>query len=57
MVLRCVQQWAFEMLERCAMKVARTVLRGGGGSNAISLPDLAAQAVVGDLGLGAVGWG
>jgi hypothetical protein len=30
---------AFEMLERYAMKVARTVLRGGSGSNATSLPD------------------
>lgn len=27
------------MLERYAMKVARTVLRGGSGSNAIPLPD------------------
>jgi hypothetical protein len=27
------------MLERYAMKVARTVLRGGGGSNASPLPD------------------
>jgi hypothetical protein len=36
------------MLERYAMKVARTVLRGGSGSNATPLPDqgfaLAAQA-------------
>jgi hypothetical protein len=30
---------AFEMLERYAVKVARTVLRGGSGSNATSLPD------------------
>jgi len=30
---------AFEMLERYAMKVARTVLRGGSGSNVTSLPD------------------
>ena len=30
---------AFEMLERYAMKVARTVLRGGSGSNATPLPD------------------
>ncbi len=30
---------AFERLERYAMKVARTVLRGGSGSNATSLPD------------------
>ena len=30
---------AFERLERCAGKLARTVLRGGGGSNAVSLPD------------------
>jgi hypothetical protein len=30
---------AFEMLERYAMKVARTVLRGGRGSNASPLPD------------------
>jgi hypothetical protein len=29
------------MLERYAMKVARTVLRGGSGSNATSLPDYA----------------
>ena len=27
------------MLERYAVKVARTVLRGGSGSNAIPLPD------------------
>ena len=27
------------MLERYAMKVARTVLRGGSGSNATPLPD------------------
>jgi hypothetical protein len=27
------------MLERYAMKVARTVLRGGSGSNAAPLPD------------------
>jgi hypothetical protein len=33
---------AFEMLERYAMKVARTVLRGGNGSNATPLPDLLA---------------
>jgi hypothetical protein len=30
---------AFERLERYAVKVARTVLRGGSGSNATSLPD------------------
>jgi hypothetical protein len=30
---------AFEMLERYAMKIARTVLRGGSGSNATPLPD------------------
>ena len=30
---------AFEMLERYAMKVARTVLRGGSGSNVTPLPD------------------
>jgi hypothetical protein len=30
------------MLERYAMKVARTVLRGGSGSNATPLPDHAA---------------
>jgi len=30
---------AFKMLERYAMKVARTVLRGGSGNNATSLPD------------------
>ena len=30
---------AFKMLERYAVKVARTVLRGGSGSNAIPLPD------------------
>jgi hypothetical protein len=30
---------AFKMLERYAMKVARTVLRGGSDSNATSLPD------------------
>jgi hypothetical protein len=29
------------MLERYAMKVARTVLRGGSGSNASPLPDQA----------------
>ena len=29
----------FEMLEPCAVKVARTVLRGLGGSNAARLPD------------------
>ena len=29
----------FEMLERYAVKVARTVLRGGSGSNVTSLPD------------------
>jgi hypothetical protein len=28
-----------ELLERCAMKVARPVLRGGRGSNPSSLPD------------------
>ena len=28
------------LLEPCAVKVARTVLRGGGGSNDTSLPDL-----------------
>jgi len=28
-------------LEPCAVKVASTVLRGGSGSNATSLPDLA----------------
>jgi len=27
------------MLERYAMKIARTVLRGGSGSNATPLPD------------------
>ncbi|MCP4416871.1 MAG: hypothetical protein GY805_09625 [Chloroflexi bacterium] len=27
------------MLERCAGKLARTVLRGGRGGNAASLPD------------------
>ena len=31
---------AFEMLEPCAVKVACTVLRGGGRSNPVSLPDL-----------------
>jgi len=30
---------AFEVLERYAMKVARTVLRGGSGSNVTPLPD------------------
>jgi hypothetical protein len=30
---------AFEMLERYAVKVARTVLRAGRGSNATPLPD------------------
>lgn len=30
---------AFERLERYAVKAARTVLRGGSGSNATSLPD------------------
>lgn len=33
-------QRAFERLEPCAVKVARTVLRGGSGSNVTSLPDL-----------------
>ena len=28
------------VLELCAVKVARTVLRGGGGSDATSLPDV-----------------
>jgi hypothetical protein len=36
----CPLKRAFERLEPCAIKVARTVLRGGDGSNAISLPDL-----------------
>jgi hypothetical protein len=30
---------AFELLERCAVKVARTVLRRGGGGNASLLSD------------------
>ena len=30
---------AFKMLERYAVKVARTVLRGGSGSNVTPLPD------------------
>lgn len=33
------------MLEPCAVKVARTVLRGGGGSNVVSLPDVRHEAV------------
>ena len=38
---RCrVSQEAFERLEPCAVKIARTVLRGGDGSNVVSLPDL-----------------
>jgi hypothetical protein len=41
---RCVLQWAFEMLERLAGKLARAVLRGGGGGNATPLPDLFAPA-------------
>ncbi len=32
-------QRAFERLEPCAVKVARTVLRGGSGGNVASLPD------------------
>ena len=32
-------QRAFERLEPCAGKLARTVLRGGSGSNIASLPD------------------
>jgi len=35
-----VPQGAFERLERHAWKRARAVLRGGGGGNTISLPDL-----------------
>ena len=31
---------AFERLEPCAVKVARTVLRGGSGGNIASLPDI-----------------
>jgi hypothetical protein len=41
---RCVLQWAFEMLERLAGKLARAVLRGGGGGNVTSLPDSNAPA-------------
>ena len=36
---RRVWQQAFEMLEPCAVKVASTVLRGGGGGNAAFLSD------------------
>jgi hypothetical protein len=32
---------AFEVLEPCASRDARTVLRGGSGGNAASLPDAA----------------
>ena len=38
-VHRCVPYGAFEMLERLAGKLARAVLRGGGGGNVASLPD------------------
>ena len=38
-VHRCVLYGAFEMLERLAEKLARAVLRGGGGGNVASLPD------------------
>ncbi len=34
-----VLHWAFERLELYEGKLSRTVLRGGGGSNATSLPD------------------
>jgi len=37
------------MLERYAMKVARTVLRGGSGSNATSLPDHPTSGILRDL--------
>jgi len=33
------RQGALKKLEPCAVKVARTVLRGGGGGNAASLPN------------------
>ena len=36
---RVLDERAFEMLEPCAVKVACTVLRGGGRSNPVSLPD------------------
>ena len=36
---RATQREAFRMLEPCAGKLARTVLRGGTGSNAGSLLD------------------
>jgi len=38
-VHRCVPYGAFEMLERLAGKLARAILRGGGGGNVASLPD------------------
>ncbi len=38
-ILHCVLQRAFERLELSAGKLARSVLRGGGGGNAASLPD------------------
>jgi hypothetical protein len=39
-LVRRVPHRAFERLERHAWKHARAVLRGGGGGNTISLPDL-----------------
>jgi hypothetical protein len=42
------------MLERYAVKAARTVLRGGSGSNATSLPDR--QSLSGICGLCLVTW-
>ncbi len=38
-ILHCVLHRAFEMLELSAGKLARSVLRGGGGGNIASLPD------------------
>jgi hypothetical protein len=37
------------MLERYAMKVARTVLRGGSGSNVTPLPDHLTSGILRDL--------
>ena len=37
---RVLDEGAFEMLEPDALKGASPVLRGGGGGNTVSLPDL-----------------
>jgi hypothetical protein len=37
---------AFEVLEPCASRDARTVLRGGSGGNAASLPDVRPERIV-----------